>query len=134
MPSSTTRLVDAISNTMAAVKLAPLRNRARASATAAYEHDDDAAPSPVATARARGLSSPRRRSTVLRRTTAWTTEARMKPRIRAHRISHVIDPDTSRAWPRARSALTGPPRGRATVSSWRRQCSSSGCGNDGARQ
>ena len=35
MPSSTTRLVEAISNTMAAVKLAPLRNSARARATAA---------------------------------------------------------------------------------------------------
>ena len=35
MPSSTTRLVLAISNTIAAVKLAPLRNRERASATAA---------------------------------------------------------------------------------------------------
>jgi len=35
MPSSMTRLVLAISNTMAAVKLAPLRNRDRASATAA---------------------------------------------------------------------------------------------------
>src|SRR5450755_246025 len=44
MPSSTTRLVLAISNTIAAVKLAPLRNSDRASATAAYEHEDDAAP------------------------------------------------------------------------------------------
>ena len=34
-PSSTTRLVEAISKTMAAVKLAPLRKRARARATAA---------------------------------------------------------------------------------------------------
>ena len=46
MPSSTTRLVDAISKTIAAVKLAPLRNRARARATAAYEHDEEAAPKP----------------------------------------------------------------------------------------
>ena len=58
-------------------------------------------PEPVATARVAGPSSPRSRSTVLRRTTAWITEARTKPRIRAHRISHVIDPVTSRAWPRA---------------------------------
>ena len=35
IPSSITRFVEAISNTMAAVKLAPVRNRARASATAA---------------------------------------------------------------------------------------------------
>ena len=34
-PSSTTRLVEAISNAIAAVKLAPLLNRDRASATAA---------------------------------------------------------------------------------------------------
>ena len=34
-PSSITRLVEAISNAIAAVKSAPLRNRARASATAA---------------------------------------------------------------------------------------------------
>ena len=34
-PSSTTRLVEAISNAIAAVKLAPLRNSDRASATAA---------------------------------------------------------------------------------------------------
>ena len=97
MPSSTTRLVDEISNTMAAVKLAPLRNRARARATAAYEHDEEAAPNPVATARARGPSSPRRRAIVDRRTTAWMIEARTKPRIRAQRICHVIDPATSRA-------------------------------------
>ena len=35
MPSSMTRLVEAISNAIAAVKSAPLRNSARASATAA---------------------------------------------------------------------------------------------------
>ena len=51
IPSSITRLVEAISNAMAAVKLAPLRNNDRASATAAYEHDEEAAPSPAATAR-----------------------------------------------------------------------------------
>ena len=42
MPSSITRFVDANSNAMAAVKLAPLRNRDRASATAAYEHEEEA--------------------------------------------------------------------------------------------
>ena len=44
MPNSTTRLVEAISKAIAAVKLAPLRNRERASATAAYEQDDGAMP------------------------------------------------------------------------------------------
>ena len=58
MPSSMTRLVLAISKTIAAVKLAPLRNSERASATAAYEHDEDAAPSPVALASVAGRSSP----------------------------------------------------------------------------
>src|SRR5580658_7531278 len=36
-PSSITRLVEAISNAIAAVKLAPFRNKDRASATEAYE-------------------------------------------------------------------------------------------------
>ena len=53
-PSSTTRLVEAISNAMAAVKLAPLRNSDRARATAAYEHDDEAAPRPAAIAKVFG--------------------------------------------------------------------------------
>ena len=54
MPSSITRLVEAISNAIAAVKFAPLRNSDRASATAAYEHDEEAAPRPVATAKRLG--------------------------------------------------------------------------------
>ncbi len=70
MPNSTTKLVEPISNAMAAVKFAPLRNSDRASATAAYEHDDDAAPSPAATARVRGRSSPSTLTIVERRTTA----------------------------------------------------------------
>ena len=49
-----TRLVEAISKAIAAVKFAPLRNSDRANATAAYEHDEDAAPSPAAIARVRG--------------------------------------------------------------------------------
>ena len=92
MPSSTTRLVEPISNAIAAVKLAPLRNSERANATAAYEHDDDAAPSPAATARVLGLSSPRRRTMVDFRTTACTTADSANPRISAQRISHVIEP------------------------------------------
>lgn len=49
-PSSTTRLVEAISNPIAAVRFAPLRNSERASATTAYEQDDEAAASGGATA------------------------------------------------------------------------------------
>src|SRR3974390_1777722 len=58
MPSSMTRLVEAISNAMAEVKLAPFRNKERAKATAAYEHEDEAAPNPVANASVLGRSSP----------------------------------------------------------------------------
>ena len=70
IPNSTTRLVEAISKAIAAVKFAPLRNSDRASATAAYEHDDDAIPSPAAIARVRGRSSPSSATTVDLRTTA----------------------------------------------------------------
>src|SRR5665647_2848775 len=90
-PSSMTRLVEAISNAMAAVKLAPLRNNDRASATAAYEHDDNAIPNPMEATMARGRSSPISRTTVARRTTALATAERKNPKIRAHRISQVID-------------------------------------------
>ncbi len=96
-PSSTTRLVEAISKVIAAVKLAPLRNRDRARATAAYEHDDDAAPKPVARASVLGRSSPSSRMIVARRTTACTTADRANPRISAQRISQVIDPLIARA-------------------------------------
>ena len=67
-PSSKTRLVEANSNTIAAWKLAPLRNSDRAIATAAYEQDDDAAPRSVANPRLRGESEPRVRATALRET------------------------------------------------------------------
>ena len=108
MPSSTTRLVEAISNAIAAVKFAPLRNRERANATAAYEHDDDAAPNPAATARVRGRSSPINPTIVDLRTTACTTADRAKPRINAHRISQVIDPARANACPIAPiTELTG---------------------------
>jgi len=82
-PSSITRLVEAISKAIAAVKFAPLRNSARASATAAYEHEDDAAPSPAAITSVRGRSSPSSRTTVDLRTTAWTTADSANPRISA---------------------------------------------------
>src|SRR5712691_5228523 len=101
MPSSMTRLVLAISKTIAAVKLAPLRNRDRASATAAYEQEDDAAPRPVASASVFGLSSPSSRVIVWRRTSAWMTAARVKPRISDQVISQVIVPATPSAWPSA---------------------------------
>ena len=114
MPSSTTRLVDAISNAIAAVKCAPLRNSERASATAAYEHDDDAIPSPVAMARVRGRSSPSRRTIVDLRTTACTTADSAKPRISAHSISHVIDPATNNACPIA--SMRHPPVEPSVVS------------------
>lgn len=106
LPNSTTRLVEPLSKAIAAVKLAPLRNSDRARATAAYEHDDEAAPRPAAGARVRGRSSPRRATTVERRTTACTTADRVKPRISAHRISHVIVPARPRAWPIAASTVT----------------------------
>jgi hypothetical protein len=70
IPSSTTRFVEAISNAIATVKFAPLRNSDRANATAAYEHDDDTAPRRVAIAIDRGESSPISRRISLLRTTA----------------------------------------------------------------
>lgn len=91
-PSSTTRFVEAISNAMAAVKCAPLRNSDRASATAAYEQEEDAAPSAAASVRVRGRSSPSSPTTVEVRTTAWTTADSAKPRISAQVISQVMDP------------------------------------------
>src|SRR5580700_5717364 len=96
-PSSTIRLVEAISKVMAAAKLAPLRKSDRARATAAYEQDEDAMPKPVARTRVRGLSSPRSLTTVLRLTTAWMIAERTNPKIRAQRISQVIDPEMARA-------------------------------------
>src|SRR5665647_2926987 len=70
-------------------------------ATAAYEHDEDAIPNPVEARTARGRSSPINRTTVARRTTAWTTAERKNPRTRARRISQVIDPTSDSASPMA---------------------------------
>src|SRR2546430_3126123 len=78
-PSSKTRLVEANSKTIAAWKLAPLRNSDRAIATAAYEQDDDAAPRSVANPRLRGESEPRVRATALRETSVCTMADRRKP-------------------------------------------------------
>src|SRR6185312_1529640 len=103
--NSTTRLVEPISNAIAAVKFAPLRNSDRARATAAYEHDEDAAPNPADTAKVRGRSSPIRATIVERRTTACTTAERANPTISAHRISQVIDPASVKACPTADSIV-----------------------------
>src|SRR5205807_678779 len=89
-PSSITRLVEASSNTIAAVKLAPLRNRDRASATAAYEHELEAMPNSVANVRLRGEWSPSRRAMDLWDTTAWTAPERAKPRISGQKTSHAM--------------------------------------------
>lgn len=91
-PSSTTRLVEAISKAIAAVKSAPLRKSDRASATAAYEHDDDAEPRSAATPSVRGRSSPSSRTTVDLRTTACTIADSPNPRTSAQAISQVIAP------------------------------------------
>ena len=111
-PSSITRLVEAISNAIAAVKLAPFRNNDRASATAAYEHDDDAAPKPAANASVRGRSSPSSRVTVDFLTRACTIADSPNPRISAQVTSHVIDPAMdsacSTAW--IRLIVAEPPR------------------------
>jgi hypothetical protein len=42
---------------------------------------------------------------VLRLITACTTADKVKPRIKAHRISHAIDPLRVRAWRRASNHL-----------------------------
>src|SRR5438128_7020650 len=97
IPSSMTRLVEANSNAIAAMKFAPFRKIDRARATAAYEHEDDAAPSKHAMLSDRGESSGRSRLICDFETTACTAAERPKPRIRAQRISQNI----AKASPRA---------------------------------
>jgi hypothetical protein len=92
MPSSTTRLVEATSKAIAAVKLAPLAEQRSGQRHGGVEHEEEAAPNPAAIASVFGRSSPSRRMMVERRTTACTTADRAKPRISAHKISRVIDP------------------------------------------
>ena len=53
-PSSTTKLVDAIMNTIAAVKSAPRAKSVLANALAAYEHDELTMPKKLARASAAG--------------------------------------------------------------------------------
>ena len=117
-PSSTTRLVEAISKTIAAVKFAPLRINARANATAAYEHDDDAAPNPAAVASVRGRSSPSNLTIVDLRTNACTTADRKNPRINAHKISQVIDPASANACPIAPMSTPASPESRRRDRLW----------------
>ena len=90
IPSSITRLVEAISNAIAAVKSAPLRKSERASATEAYEHDDEAAPRPDATTSVRGEASGKSLRISLFDTTACTAAESAKPSTRAQRISQVM--------------------------------------------
>jgi hypothetical protein len=101
IPSSTTRFVEANSNAIAEVKLAPRRNSERASATAAYEHDEEAAPNPHATASERGESSGSRRVISRFDTTACTAPDKANPRISGHRMTHVIPAATDSACPTA---------------------------------
>ena len=107
IPSSMTRLVDAISNAIAAVKSAPFWTSDRASATAAYEQDELAAPRSDATASVRGESSGRSRPMRSFGTTACTTADSVNPRMSAQRISQVIANVIESAWPIAVTISTG---------------------------
>src|SRR2546428_14094650 len=91
IPSSITRFVDANSKAIAAVKLAPFRNRDRASATAAYEQEDDAAPRPQAIASVRSEPSASSRVISDFEPTPWTAADMAKPTTRAHRISQDME-------------------------------------------
>jgi hypothetical protein len=108
-------LVEAISNTMAAVKLAPLRNSDRASATAAQEHDDEAMPSPVAGLSDRGeLTEPR--SPGVRAPEQSPTG---EPEDQRQRICHVIDPAIDNACHSQPIAPpTSRPRARCRIRRW----------------
>src|SRR5437870_9292261 len=101
MVSSATKLVEASSKAIAAVKFAPLRKIERASATAAYEHEDDAAPRPHAMASDFGESFGNSRIISLLETTACTTADKPKPRMRGHKISQNMANAIQSAWPRA---------------------------------
>src|SRR5438874_4969988 len=101
MVNSATKLVEASSNAIAAVKSAPLRKIERARATAAYEQEDDAAPRPHAMASDFGESFGNSRVISLLETTACTTADKPKPRMRGHKISQNMANAIQRAWPRA---------------------------------
>lgn len=100
-PSSITRLVEASSKTIAAVKLPPLRKIERASASAAYEQELDATPKSVASVRLRGESSPMNFAIVLCETRAWITPESAKPRTSGQNTSQNISKAVTSAWLRA---------------------------------
>src|SRR5215217_6825081 len=97
IPSSMTRLVEANSKTIAAVKSAPLRKIDLARATEAYEHEDEAAPRPHAIPSERAESLGRRRVICALETTACTAAESAKPKMRAQRISQNIPKAKERA-------------------------------------
>ena len=63
-------------------------------------------------ANVRARASPSRLTIVLRRTTAWTTAERAKPKMSAQRICQVIEALVVRAWPTAWSHLMAPRQSR----------------------
>ncbi|MBJ7593734.1 MAG: hypothetical protein JF886_02545 [Candidatus Dormibacteraeota bacterium] len=105
MPSSMTRLVEAIMKTIAAVKLAPFWNSDLAIAVAAYEQDDETMPKKVALPRVRTPGLPRTRSIWPRETNACTTPERPNPRMRAQSVSQNMKNASSRLPPMAPNTL-----------------------------
>src|SRR5438874_3738613 len=99
MVNSATKLVEASSNAIAAVKSAPLRKIDRARATAAYEQEDDAAPRAHAMVSDFGESFGKSRVISLLETTACTTADKPKPRMRGHKISQNMANAIHSAWP-----------------------------------
>jgi len=89
-PSSTTRLVEANSNAIAAMKSAPFRNRERAKAMATYEQEEDAAPSPLAIRIVRALLSGSSRLISPLVTTACTKPDSTKPMTSGQRICQAM--------------------------------------------
>ncbi len=87
MPSSMTRFVDAIMNTMAATKSAPLAKSDFDMADAAYEQLDDTMPYPAARPTAAGRWLPSFACICSFETNAWTTPESVKPRTRAQSVS-----------------------------------------------
>ena len=96
MPSSTTRLVLAIMNTIAAVKSAPRANNVLARAEDAYEQDELMTPKKDDFARVRGRWLPRAACISVRDTNAWTAPDNAKPRTSAQRVSQNMKNASSR--------------------------------------
>src|SRR5437016_4208447 len=97
MPSSMTRLVEANSKAMLAVKSAPFRNRDRAIATAAYEHEDEAPPKPHAFSKVIARASGKSFRISPLDTTDCTIAEKPNPIISAHRISQNMANDMFKA-------------------------------------